>query len=403
MIRNCLAVVAFLAFTVPSFAGEVVSPTYSPDVAHKLVELRIKMVGLEEAAKSGVIAKGQLEAGTTQFLGEASKFVGHPMTLVELSTVSDPGGSTAQLTAVQRFAGLITFANTLWVIAILGMVLFGTILVGSLVVDLIKVILHVPAVFYEVLFYLLGAMVVVYGHMQQASTKPYIGLTGCLFLAGGIGLTKHLHKNRNFTEAMVAGILTVIWTPIALWYGSSMIGFIAVLALFVSLGFSGFMDRLTIGVGFDDESALGRATTVAFLLLAGFVGVRIAGTNVWVLDIFEFGALFLGSFVGYLGLLINSTRWYGSRRYGWVAAQVVAIVAGVAAIGIGSIFHIGELQKIGGTFFILYLLEKVIEVPVESLKAKAGLGLVVSGAIYGICMYVKANPETVRPWFLIVF
>ena len=74
------------------------------------------------------------------------------------------------------------------------------------------------------------------------------------------------------------------------------------------------------------------------------------------IKVFEEGALFLGSFVGYLGLLISSSsKWYGRNNPGrYLFAQIVTFIAGGLAIFIGATFGIGELLKIGGTFFVLW-------------------------------------------------
>jgi len=107
----------------------------------------------------------------------------------------------------------------------------------------------------------------------------------------------------------------------------------------------------------------------------------------------------MGSFVGFLGLLIASSRWY-PKRFPYAYLQFVTIVAGLAALFVGSLWQIGELQKIGGTFFVLYVLEKLCEIPIEKRKNYAYLGLVVSGLFFGFCMMVRSHPETFQPYLL---
>ncbi len=165
--------------------------------------------------------------------------------------------------------------------------------------------------------------------------------------------------------------------------------------MLAALGFSVLVTPLCYCFGFDDEASLGRATTAAFAMLAGFVLLRVFGASVPGLNVFESGALFLGSFVGYLGLLIASSRWYGHKK-NYALFQIVTIAAGVAALLVGSLCGIGELQKIGGTFFVLYLMEKPFEIPVESKRAYAAIGLFVAALLFGFCWYVRANPETFR-------
>lgn len=140
------------------------------------------------------------------------------------------------------------------------------------------------------------------------------------------------------------------------------------------------------------------ASAAAFAILTAYVIARALGADPSILRMFEGGALFLGSFVGYLGLLITSSRWYDGKSRNYVLFQFGTIAAGVAALFVGSYFGISELQKIGGTFFVLYLLEKIIEIPARSARGYAAVGLVASLAIFGFCMYVKHDPETLRPY-----
>ena len=62
-----------------------------------------------------------------------------------------------------------------------------------------------------------------------------------------------------------------------------------------------------------------------------------------------------------------------------------------------------ELKKIGGTFFVLYVIEKPFEIPKESALAHAFTGLFVSCIVYGACMYAKTNPTLVNEFLLYSF
>src|SRR5262249_28271802 len=134
-----------------------------------------------------------------------------------------------------------------------------------------------------------------------------------------------------------------------------------------------------------------------------FSGLQIFGKGSEITAIFADGALFLGTFVGYLGLLIASSRWYHGKKVNYVLFQAITIVAGIAALAIGSIFGIGELHKIGGTFFVLYIIEKLIEIPVEGLRAKAFIGLIISALVFAFCMHVKANPSLYETYLFSTF
>ncbi len=356
----------------------------------KLLPIRYGIEALNENAKEKIITTEQMQLGIARYLTEAEGLIGKKVNLSDI--ISIEAMPQKELTALQKFAGLITFVNILWVIAIFVGVISGTYLFGDLITELLALFVNIPLEFYEYLLYSGSLALLYFGTTFKPEIAPYVGFTGCLALGGAMHLSMFIREGR-IKEYKIFSVLFIIWATAALMYESSLIGFAAVVALMGALGFSAVMYPGCIAIGFEDDSAIGRATAAAFVILATFVGMR----SDWLpysdkLKIFEGGALFMGSFVGYLGLLIASSRWYNGRGY-W-HLQITTIVAGLVAIGVGSIYGIGELQKIGGTFFVIYLLEKLFEIPVNSRREYATLGLIVSGVLYAIAMAVKSHPET---------
>lgn len=395
-VKNLVALMC--AFVLALVAGS--ASAQQPDAAARLAGARHGVIALQETAAAGVITRAQAEEGTRRYLSQASEAAGHPVTVDELMAAPEPSGaaSPAQLTALQRFAGLITFVNVLWVIGIaLGVICFAF-LFGSYVVELVKLLVNVPLAFYEVVFYAGSLGLTIWGRSLSPGVAPYVGLTGCLLFGAAVLFTAKAHKSLNLGGALVSATMCLAWSIAALSYGSSLLGFIAVAALMSAFGFSVLVMPLAYCIGFKDEASVGRATAAAFAILTAYVIVRALGADPQILGVFESGGLFLGSFVGYLGLLITSSRWYDGKSRNYVLFQFGTVAAGVAALFVGSYFGIGELQKIGGTFFVLYLLEKIIEIPAKSARGYAFVGLLASLAIFGFCMYVKHDPETLRPY-----
>lgn len=381
------------------------TPPADPQVAARIATLKLNIGTLSDLEASGIITGTQADEGRRRYVGLASEIAGRPMTIEEIMAAPEPSyaAPTAppaprELTALQRFAGLITFVNVLWVLGIAVGVLSFAFLFGSYVKDLIRLLKDVPMVFYEVVFLGGSLGLLFWGRTLSPGVAPYVGLTGCLLFGAAMLFTAKAHKGLNLGGALLSASMCLAWSIAALMYGSSMLGFIAVAALMSAFGFSILVSPLCYCIGFEDDAAVGKATSAAFTVLIAYVCVRVFGLDASILGIFESGALFLGSFVGYLGLLIASSRWYGSRNRNYVLFQIVTVAAGIAALLVGSVFGIGELQKIGGTFFVLYLVEKLFEIPVGSKRGYAALGLVASAAVFGFCMYVKSNPDSIRPF-----
>jgi hypothetical protein len=392
---------ALICALIVTLVSSVALAQAAPDAASRIAAARRSVIALQETAEAGVITRSQADEGAKRYLAQASEAAGKPMTLDELVAAPDPGptaGPAPQLTALQRFAGLVTFVNVLWVLGIVVGVISFAYLFGSFVKDLIRLLRDVPLVFYEVVFYAASLGLTIWGKTLSPGVAPFVGLTGCLLFGAAVLFTAKAHKSLKLGGALVSATMCLAWTIAALSYGSSMLGFIAVAALMSAFGFSILVMPLTYCIGFKDETSIGRATAAAFAILTTYVCVRVFGLDASILGVFESGALFLGSFVGYIGLLISSSRWYDGRGRNYVLFQLVTVAAGIAALFVGSVFGISELQKIGGTFFVLYLTEKLLEIPARNARGYAALGLVVSAAIFGFSMYVKSNPESLRPF-----
>ncbi len=377
---------------IPIFAQQ---QQFSDEVARELVPLRNSVQALKDTASAGIIGNEQAQAGIARYMRLASRVANRTVTQEELVNVK--ADQPVQLSAAQKFVGWLDFVKIMWIAAILVGVVSIMVLFGEFVIVIAKIFILIPATFYEVILYMASFGLIFAGDQFRPDVASYVALTGCVLFAGAVGFSCRRFRGDNPT--LPFAIVTFVWGGTAVLYSSSMIGFFAVIALMGTLGFSAAMYPGVVCLGFKDEDAVGKATVAAFSVLVFFAGARIFGKYLPTLGIFEQGALFMGSFVGYLGLLIASSRWY-RRRYPYVFFQMITISAGILALFIGSVYQIPELSRIGGTFFALYLLEKFIEIPVESRVGYAFLGLTGSSAVYWFCITVMSNPERFRQYLL---
>lgn len=389
---------SFLLSVTPSWGQDIQS--LPPEKLGQLVAIRNGILTLEDNVSAGIITKSQEEQGSKRYLEQASRLAGYTIARKDLFSFQDPGitSSAVKLTPLQKFAGLVTFVNILWIFAIVGLVGCGVYLLGDFIVNVLQ---DIPAEVYEALLYAGSVALVVYGKFLTSEIGPYVGLTGCLLLAGALVLTGYVHKlKENYLRFWT--ILFVSWTTAALVYQSQIIGFIAVGALMSVLGFSAMVYPFMVVIGFKDEDSLGKATAAAFALVLLYAASIVFNLQLSFVSVFQNGALFLGCFVGYLGLDIASTRWYDGRQRNYALFQVITMAAGFFAIYIGSVYGIGELQKIGGTFLVLFFLTKLTEIPVESRRGYAILGLFSSAVVYGFCVYAKSHPDVFGPYLFLV-
>jgi hypothetical protein len=357
-------------------------------------EVKSGIVALEDTASAGIISPEKARAGISRYQLQAAALTGKPLSVEEILAYQPP---QPHLTKLQKAAGYVTFAGTMWVISILLATLCIAWLFGGWIKALMAFFHKVPLSFWEVTAYVVSVGLIGLGLRLSHTTAPFVGLTGCLLFAVALGFTAKEHS-RKITESAWFAALFAVWAVAAVLYNSSLIGFFAIIALMAALGFSVIVSPLRYAIGFEDESAIGRTTASAFGILTIFVVLRIFGVSIPYLSVFERGSLFMGSFVGYLGLLIGSSRWYPNSRKGYGLLQVTTVILGTLALFVGTVWAIPELSKIGGTFFALWMVEKLFEIPVAKKESYAYIGLVVAGLLYGLVMLTRTYPAFFAPY-----
>lgn len=384
---------------------------FSPSVASAaddIPTIRDRIAAVDDLESRGVLTAEQAEQQRAFYVERASEIAGEPMTLEKIEGWS----------SLQRF---FTFVNVVYVLA-------GILLVIALgwlfAIYILPILAEMPPEVWEVLLYAssIGLMFGVKGFLGIDTI--WIVFPGCLALIGALMLTLHLHfpkaGDSRGAITFVSLVCFAAWSVAAFYHGSSLIGFLAVLALESFLGFSIFVGPLCIGLGFEKEDMMPRATFASLALLVLGCVVQVFGgmpegalkadavNLVSHLGVLNPGLIFVGTFVYFIGLLILGSRWYildydyrSGRRKGWGLfwlLQGVTVLSGFAALYFGSVLGIGMLQGIGGTFFGIYLLEKYVEISFKRVGfAWMLLGFAV--ILYYIATYAQANPD----YFLLGF
>jgi hypothetical protein len=307
-----------------------------------------------------------------------------------------------------RYSGVFTFANIIWffaaVLLTLAVVVLGVLYLRPLFAEL-------PLVFWELAAYAVALLGLASGWLWPVLGTWFV-IPGCLLLIPALSLTwklriaKKPEEVADAAEALEPGqggvafsfsqfaalCCTVVWGAAALYYQSHAAGFLAVMALEAFLGFSAFLVPGLVAFGFRREDVVPRATAISFLILAAYVILNITGTLAGPMRVFQEGALFMGAFVFYLGMLIMASRSYSGSRGNYALIQAATIVAGIGAFFFGAAFNIPTLLGIGGTFFVLYLLEKYSELPWKTVGWAWGL-LGLAGILYGTAWVVGQYPQ----------
>ena len=368
----------------------------SADVASQLLPIKAKIATLVELENAGVIASGQKDAGVDLYLAQASKLAGQQVDLATLLSFNETVQATpTKMSIGQQILGFITFTNIILVLAGIAFVICFFVFFG-------EILLNIPKVVWEVMFYLLAFGVMIYGK-GLGDMANYVGLLGGALFVGALAFsfgTRTSRRAAHVPETFFTILCTVLF-PLAFIYNSALIaGLLAIPAFMGLLGFTVMMVPGVIGIGFSKDDAVPRGTFTGLFILGVFVAARMGLVNVIpVLNIFETGSLYWGAFVGYLGLLILSSKWY-AKDGAYLFFNLLVLIFGIAALSLGSIYGIPELQKIGGTFFVIWTCEKYFEIPAKNIHGFAFLGMIFFGLMWLGSAFLKTHPDLAATYLL---
>jgi energy-converting hydrogenase Eha subunit E len=312
-----------------------------------------------------------------------------------------------ELTVVQKAAGFLTFTHLVSLITTAAGAYFAWIFFGHLIKRLWRWLKFVPRWVYEVIWHgaVAALMATPWWWTGAKPTAQYIMLAGCLFGVGNaIWLLhlarKHLGWQLDFRLSVLS--LAGVYGALAWLADNFMVGFLAVAALMAALGFSfGVLPGMAYA-GFRDNSAARRGTLAAITLLLPSAAVVALTGSLGPMQVFAPGLFWLTTFVASTGFLILSFKFICKSHSEYAAMQIAALLYFASVLYAGSVLPLPELQKIGGTFFVWYLLSKPWELALLRRHAitVSGLGLVSCAVVFWIAQTVSAAPERYARYWL---
>jgi len=221
---------------------------------------------------------------------------------------------------------------------------------------------------------------------------------GCLSFVATVSFTIKLHGSRGNNTGLIASwICCIIWTIVAIYQQNQEAGYLAVMALEASLGFVLFVGELVIMIGFQNEQVVPSATIASFISLIIGCILHLQQRSNFLTIPFTRPLLFLGTFVYFIGMLIITSRLYTEWRtkiYIFWLLQLIAFLSGLAAMFFGPMFEIPFIQAIGGTMFVVWLLEKYVEIaPWKGVFTVTGSLFGFGVLLYGFAYFLQKNPE----------
>lgn len=280
-------------------------------------------------------------------------------------------------------AGLLGFG----VIKQLFQILSGILLaILTAIIDFLKTI---PIGVYKVLFCSMGTCFMFF---VEGLTPNFLGAI-IFFLSLAL-----LHNKENWKAffqdfeqdiKFVSGSCCAVYAGAAWWTQSITLGVLASLAFVAFFGFILLAGPLTIIIGFSSTNKAGQGTFAAACL-------TIFGLSLTLhylpssLDVFQTGALFTGTFVYFIGMLILSSKWVAKENY-WLR-NLVTLISGPSLIWVATSLELGVVNAIAGTFFVIFLMDKYVEFCSLWVKNTIGFGAALLGTgLFGFCLMQLLN------------
>ena len=271
----------------------------------------------------------------------------------------------------QRLKGLFSFTN---IVATVSSFILAIAIGWLMRLYFLPLLQLIPPLIYESALYALIIGVTASGYwLYPEGIYQYVLLSGCLSLVGLLSFSYWQHKTswRKFCQkigldafSLCALILFLIWSAVAIAAQNIAIAFLAVIALEAFWGFTVAVMPLTYMIGFRRRAIIPRTMILSLFLLIIYVIAQIINVKLSLFDIFAPGIKYMTSFVYFLGLLIVSSKWYFRKNHNlYWSMQGLTIISGVTALYVSSVWQISILKGVSGTLFVLYLVEKYLELP----------------------------------------
>lgn len=392
--RFMIFLLGLLLMPMASFAGDL-----SAQDAATVNNAKHGIVSTMELSKKGLITVLQAQQAVIMYTDQAAEVDPKFQNVDAIVAFESPDIKIveAELTTGQKIVGAITFMNVLYVIAVFVFVISAIVIFKDVIMVFLGTLWNLPKIIYESLAYVasVGAIGAAFFVPEFSQGLGFLGVVGI----GGSMVMSSIIRNIEPEPVRFFGIMLALSVPVAYLLASPWVGFISSVAFMGMMGFSVLVTPGCIALGFKDDKSVAPTILAALYLLTTIIGMSI--TNVPGVEIFRDGGIWMGSFVTYIGLLIVSSKWYPDEHRSYAFMQFVTIGLGIAAIFVGSVFGFPVLAKIGGTFFVLYLIAKLFEIPADSAVGYATLGLIASSSVGGLYFVTKAYPQLVNYLFLV--
>ncbi len=251
----------------------------------------------------------------------------------------------------------------------------------------------------EPLMYIISFLFLVDGMRIHTSFGLYITITGCLgfFCSLIYSDTTHPTDNAESTKIQLLNLLTIcVLAPLAIFYQSTLLGFMAIVSLYTMIGFSVMCLGMCWCIGFKDEEGMNKCVSSSLVLIPIFTLLRLLNISNYYLYPFSIGVFVFANIVYFLGLLIMTAMTDTDNKQNH--SHKLMILSLLVTLIMGSVFNLPSIFNTALTFGILYVTEQLC-VYIKKISSIAVVGFLLSVSMYFTGVYLHSHPEFVISLF----
>jgi len=320
---------------------------------------------------------------------------------------------------VTRVYGFFSFINFIWIVSIFGIVIVMGPFLSFVLSPIVKHIIvfwntTILPVFMVIeqngglvfLVFSICFWLEVHGYRFSKETGFYITLTGSLLAAPAwfYAATKEESDNSSAKafQILTCIFLFLIWSPMAILYNSTLIGFLSVASGYHAAGFSVICAGLCWCIGFDSKNSLERVVALSSIVIIYSISMKYMGwSRNSAFSAFATALNVFGSLTYFLGLLITSSRFYFyNDRNMYIKSNGLFVGSAMIILGFAFTLNITSLRNTVLTFMCIYSGEKVAELDIWRKTSWIYVGLMIFFvSLWRISLFLHSNPGYVVSMF----
>jgi hypothetical protein len=320
---------------------------------------------------------------------------------------------------LSRIRGLFDFVHLIWFVSILmGLYFFRKVLMITLECltplflifsKLVGKIIIAIAPAFEPISYFILFVISVQGSYYPNGMGLYVSMVGLLGLIPALLFSRDKHHNeyefktyhehqahKSIITCLFYMVIAFSFMPMAIYYQSTLLGYLTVGSLLSGMGFSIMCRELCWVIGFDNDFSMHRVVISILFVEPLFVIMKLCSdpnTYGYIFEPFMSAVLSGGTTIYFLAMLMITSRLYiQSDDAHHFQSQLVMILSLSVTLFFGTYYNITSLYNVGITYMIIYAMEKIAE---KSYKSELFpvIMFIYSVILYFISYYLYSHPD----------